>query len=144
MTKAEIKTALEAKFDKVGEFEGNYPEVLGMARYDIKVFSVGKGVSTYSVFVEDDGGAGENAIFGGSNPLEEEPAVEPDFRQKVLAEIESYKDAGTILDAYIDLTAMGASVAEVVAFRDVSGDVVKERYVIHENADGSFVFKKLS
>jgi hypothetical protein len=144
MTKAELKIALEAKFDKVGEFEGGYPEVLGLKRYDIKVFDYDKGMFAYTVFIEDEGSAKESISFGGKNPLEEEPVKELSFTEKVWALIEERKADGTILDAYIDGYKTGRTVAEVVVFRIVSSEVVKENYIVHQDATNELVLRKLS
>ena len=55
MTKAEIKTALETKFYRVGDWFGGFPDILGIARYDIVVFertANKSGGKSYSVFLE--------------------------------------------------------------------------------------------
>ena len=141
MTKAEIKTALELKFYKVGDWKGGFPEVFGVARYDIDTFTKEGGLRSYTVHVEEEGTAKEDAYFIGKDPTEDEPEPTKIFNDEVYEELEKYKEAGTIVDAYIG--KFGPSVAEVVVFKASGDDVVKEERIIYKAKDGTMVFKKL-
>ena len=141
MTKAEIKTALEAKFDKVGDWQGGFPAQLDIARYDIVVFNFNEGFSTYSVFVENDGLPAESATFGSEDPTADAPVSTPDFRQKVLDEIQTRVDASQI-EAGLVINS-GDNVAEVSVYTLSGQDVSKTDYIVYEKTDGSLGFRKL-
>jgi hypothetical protein len=136
MTKAEIKVALEAKFDKVGDWVEGFPKVLGISRSDINVFSREKGHLSCTVFTD-----GNESFFVGKDPTEEEPALIIDFRQKVSDEIQTRVDANQIAAGLI--TASGDGIAEVSVYTLSGQDVSKALYVVYEKADETLGFRKI-
>ena len=145
MTKQELYNQAVNKFDKVqpvNEWQQIGTSRLGVTRYDAQVYKEKEGFQTFTIFVENDGEANEKATIGGRDPLVETP-VPVDFSAEVEAFLEG-KVVAKQIDGFIPVARMsGTRFAEYYIYRDVSGTLTKETYLLWMNNDNSIGFKKL-
>jgi len=144
MTKQELYDAYSGKFDivtPVDEWKKIGSVKLGKTRYDVDVYNEGEGFKTYTIYVEDDEGAGESAVIGGSDPL----AVVPDkvtVGSEMGAFLEGKITDGTI-EGYIPAGVQGVRFMEVFVYRNVAGVLEKELYLIWLKEDDTIDFRKI-
>ncbi len=118
MNKAELLVALESKLTAVLSIESR-SEVAGLSYYVANVFdAVGDVGRTVNVmfFVKDEGGAGEVAYWGGSEP-------KPDPGPATFAD-----EARAWLQSKVDVTVSGKTIR---MFEQLNADNVQERATVY-------------
>lgn len=142
MTKEELRTQALSQFDQVQEvnewvLRGT---VMGINRYDVLVYKSGQRPVTYTVYVEDDGGASEKAFV--EKNVFDTPQPQPEsFFNKYEAFVQSKIDDGTIVGAIVDLQA--DSLIESYVYFSTGNTVGRKKYLFAPNAQGEVIFKEV-
>src|SRR3990167_4127282 len=142
MNKQELYDKLTNKLGEVqpvSEWKGIGDPILGVSRYAVQTYSIGKNPVTHTVIVENDGNDTEDAYVQGID-VEDTPVV-VSFDSKVSTFINSKKLDNTIVDAIPSVR--GTNCSEYFVYKISNNILIKETYLLNLDSKGDIIFRKI-